>query len=202
MNHWFLADYIETLFRSYNLHYDNPHNRMKTMFILFRSFFDICIFKKSPQDIPASSQLLALCMFTYIASSIILTLTFQDVGNAGISGLVDLFLVLVITYILLSIKRLPERWLQTSSALLGVGTIFGLLAMPFYLVLSVEGIDGSNNFVLSMGVFSLIIWNISVMAHIFRHALNILYAGGIIISLMYVFIISSIIVAIAPREGL
>jgi hypothetical protein len=175
---------------------------MKTLLILFRSFFDICLFNKTPQDIPASSQLLALCMLTYIASSIVLTLTFQDAGNAGLSGLIDLCLVLLITYILLSIKRLSERWLQTSTALLGVGTIFGLFAMPFYLALSIEGIDGNNNFVLSMGVFSLIIWNIAVMAHILRHALNILYAGGIIISLMYVFIISSSIVAIAPREGI
>lgn len=175
---------------------------MKAIIILIRSFFDICLFNKAPQDIPVSTLLFSICILSYTSSSILLTLSFQDVGDAGISGLVDVFLVLFITYILLQIRKYPERWIQTCTALLGVGTIFALMALPFYLALAYEGLDGNNNFLLSIAIISLILWNISVMAHILRHALNTLFAGGILISLFYIFVISGIVMTIAPREGL
>jgi len=175
---------------------------MKEIIVLLRSFFDICLFNKAPQDIPASTSLFSVCILSYISSSIILTLSFQDAGDAGISGLADVFLVIFITYILLQIRKHPERWVQTCTAMLGVGTLFALMALPFYLALAYEGLDGNNNFLLSIAIISLLLWNISVMAHILRHALNTLFAGGILISLLYVFVISSIIMIIAPREGL
>jgi len=175
---------------------------MKSFIIILRSFFDICLFNKTPQDIPSSTSLLSLCILSYTSSGIILALTFQGASDAGISGLADVCLVLIITYILLQIKNHSERWLQTCTSILGVGTIFALMAYPFYLAIAYEGLDGNNNFLLSIGILSLILWNISVMAHILRHALNTLFAGGLLVSLCYVLIISNIIMALVPRPGI
>jgi hypothetical protein len=173
---------------------------MKSFLILLRLFLDICIFKKNPQDIPSSSVMLSICIFLYTLTAAIVTMTIQDPNEAGISSIIEVCLVLLLTYIFLYLRMFPERWLQTCTAILGVGILFGIMAFPFYMVIAIEGLDGNNTFILSVGVLLIFGWNLAVIANILKYALNMIYFNALLVSLVYVFVTRSVIIAIVPQE--
>jgi hypothetical protein len=71
---------------------------------------------------------------------------------------------------------------QTLTALAGTGTLLGLLGMPLMLQASRVQQSGEPGAALVMGWLVLLIWNITVQAHIFRHALSSRYGIGLLVA--------------------
>jgi hypothetical protein len=168
--------------------------------IIFLAFCEICVLKRKPQDLPVSGLFLGLCAVTYTISSFLLAYAYQDLNNSLTVALIDIGLMMMITWLLLVISRKPGRWVQTSTALLGTGTIFSLLASPIYYSFSIPGTDASGNVLLTFMVWILIVWNVIVMAHILRHALSVSFVMGVFVALGYVFIISSTIITMTAEQ--
>ena len=164
--------------------------------LLSLSCADICLLRKKPQDLPASGVLLFLCCLSYFLSSFILAYSYQNPVNSLIVALTDLGLMVILTKLILATGGKSERWTQTGTALLGTGTIFGLLAIPVYYLLSINGTPENAELILTFMIWFLIVWNITVMAHILSHALSIPFAVGVPMALIYVFIISGIIISL------
>lgn len=173
---------------------------MNTLKIITRAFYEICLLKRRPQDLPGSGAFFCMCAAAYALSSFILTLAYQDIQKSALVAFIDAGLTILITYLLLLAIRKPQRNLQTGTALLGTGTIFSLLAMPLYYLLAVPAIGQSGNPVLTFLVWILIVWNIAVMAHILKHALTVSYPMGVLVALMYIIIVSGTIINIAPEQ--
>lgn len=173
---------------------------MSALKIIIQAFLEICLLRKGPQDIPASSLFFGICAGTYALSGLLLATAYQDFNNAVITALADSGLTILITYLLLFIVRRPQRWLQTGTALLGTGTIFSLLATPVYYAIAAQGGGQSGSPVLSILIWVLIIWNVIVMAHILKHALSVSFPMGILVALTYIFIVSGTIISITPEQ--
>ena len=170
--------------------------------ILWKSYFSICCFKKGPQDLPVSRELLALSLTGYGFSSFLLALSTQNVDIAVLTGLIDAALLAGISQIVMACWRLSERWAQTAAALSGTGTIFSILALPFSYLLANSSNTDPWILYLFLFVISLLVWNIAVMAHIMRHALSSSFALGVLVDLFYVWVITATITSLFPPQNI
>lgn len=166
--------------------------------VLWQLFFDICCFRKRPQDIPGSRELLVFCLLIYFISSFFLAMTNQPPDVALLSGLADTLLIAGLSYLLLIMWRLSPRWLQTVTAFAGTGTIFNLMAVPLSWLLIHLDKGHPLLFLVFLFVICLLVWNIAVMAHILRNALSSSFALGVLFSLLFVWAITSVISGILP----
>jgi len=152
--------------------------------------------------LPVSRELALLCLLGYAASSFLLTLATQSMQIAILSGLLDALLLVVISYALLLIWRLPQRWLQTTTALSGTGIIFSAAAIPLSYLLANISANNPLALLLFLFVISLLVWNIGVMAHIMRHALSSSFAMGVLVAMFYVWVITATINKLFPPQTL
>lgn len=170
---------------------------------LFLAFFDICRFRKRPQDIPASRNLLTVCLTAYGLLSAQLALLSQPFDKAVLTGVLEIVLLMVFTLAALQICGKSERWTQTVTALAGTGIIISVFAIPLYLLIgngvNVTVSDGLRALSLLFLAF-LACWNVTIMGHILRNALEINMFSAVVIAFTYVWLIFSFTTAIMPLE--
>jgi hypothetical protein len=170
--------------------------------VLWELFFGICCFNKGPQDVPISREFLSLCLIVYGLASFILALPSQPAEIAVLSGLIDTFLLAVLYYFLLYSWRKSERWMQTIIALSGTGIIFSVAAIPLFYLLDYIGPEDPVALWLFLLVAILLVWNVSVMAHIMRHALSSSFAVGVIAALFYIGVSTVSINSLVPQQNI
>ncbi len=160
---------------------------MQALFIIAKSFFDICLLRKGPQDVPRSVAFLRLVVLVYVASSILVYLSEHSLRVAlGMAG-VDTLLALAFTYVLLAARKLVPRWVQSCTALFGTGIVFNIIVLPlFYWGAAGEHPVAFDNHAFYLLLIILILWSIAVMAHIFRHALSVPFAVGVLAAILLI----------------
>jgi len=171
------------------------------MAALWRLFFDICCFRKGPQDVPASHELLILSLVAYAVGSFLLALTTQTVAVALFSGVIDMGMLAGLCYLLLVLWRYPDRWLQATTALSGTGLIFSIAAIPLSVLLAGMSRNDPMTLVIFLFVISLLVWNIGVIAHIMKHALSSSFALGVLAALFYIWVITAAITTLFPQSA-
>lgn len=179
-----------------------PQRNVSIVITLWRTFYAICCFKRKPQDLPVSGELLNLSLVFYVMSSFLLALSTEEIKVAVFTGVIDGLLLALLTYLLLLLMRKPERWTQTTTALAGTGIIFSFLVLPFSFLIVVMNNNDPLIIVPFIFVISLIVWNIGVMAHIIRHALTSSFPFGVLVALVYIWIITTSIRFVFPTEVL
>jgi hypothetical protein len=173
--------------------------------VLFLAFFNICRLSKRPQDIPASRNLLTLCLAVYGLLSIQLAVLSQPLDKAILAGVLEVVLIMIFSLALLQIRGKSVRWVQTVTALAGTGIIISAIAMPLYIFIGV-GVEntGTASGFQALGLLLLALlacWNITIMGHILRHALDISMFSGIVLAITYIWVIFSFTSAIMPLEA-
>jgi len=171
----------------------------KILIALFQTFFDICLFRKRPQDIPAAPELFWVILLCYGLISAILSYPTQTIYIAVLTGLIESAMLLLITWIFLYLRSLPARWLQTCTALAGTGVIFSLMAFPLFYFRVYAQAGPALQALTSLLIICLILWNISVMTHILKNALSSSYMLGVMGSLTYIALITYTLQLVLPR---
>lgn len=165
---------------------------------LFMVFFRICIFRSKPQDLPASLELLILCLLAYSVINFLLTLIVTTFMPAVLTSVLETVLVCLITLALLWLNRRRERWLKTLMAMAGTGCVIGIIALPlFYVAFLIKPGDFIQSIVLLL-YLSLLIWNIVIMGNILRHALETTLGFGIVFAIIYIVITSMLVNQLVP----
>jgi hypothetical protein len=152
---------------------------------LLQGFWDICLLRRGPQDLPASQTLLRLALLVYALAGFTLTLLQETAARAVIAVAADLGLLVLFVQFILYLDGRTGRFVQTLTALAGTGALFALLAWPILawsasLPLPREAIAFPD--LLGLG---LMVWNIIVIGHILRHAIDAKLGLGIAIALAY-----------------
>ncbi|MBK7984251.1 MAG: hypothetical protein IPP10_01630 [Candidatus Competibacteraceae bacterium] len=172
------------------------------MLALFNLFLDICLFRKAPQDVPASTPLLKMCLLAYALSGLVVLLISAPVAVAValLQILLDMVLLGGLLYLGLILRRHPQRFEQTLSALTGSGTLLGLLALPLLVWISQQGQEGGIELP-SLLLLGLMVWSIAVMAHILRHAFEASIWQGALYALGYTFLSWTLTGWIGPQPA-
>jgi hypothetical protein len=152
------------------------------MLRLAKAFLDIALWRRTPSHLPASLFLLAL-----------------TAGAAGLMEVLGVFLSpgpqdrivtrvalevglpLVFTWAVLAIGRQRARFLQTATALLGVGVLAEIVLYPLGALRTLIGDDRMASIPVGVLLFVGFIWYLLACAHIWRAALDSgLIVGGVI----------------------
>lgn len=148
-------------------------------------FFDLCLLRRVPQDLPASDVVLGLV----VGASLIVSTTVAVVGGqpffpSVVQGVAQVMLLLVVLYFALSLVRRPARFLQAATALLGAGVVLSVFALvPVGLL---PGDSSAETVSLAaIALLALFIWSVVVSGHILRHTLGVTLSQGAAIAVLY-----------------
>jgi hypothetical protein len=179
----FLAGWFAATFQACS----HPRPALDAMRVLFNLFLDICLFRKGPQDAPASTALLKMCLLAYGLTSLLALLIGTPARVALLQILLDMVLLSGLLYLALILYRHPRRFEQTLSALTGVGALMSLLALP--LIVWIDQKSPEDDVQLpALLLLALMAWSIAIMAHILRCAFTIPIWTGALYALGYTFL--------------
>lgn len=159
------------------------------------SFLAICLMRLRPQDLPAAPMLAALATILYVIAG--MAVATQNMSFSGAAGLVlvDTVVFGVLIYLLLWVRDLQPRFLQTYTALLGASSILELIAAPLLYLqaqgLSADGLTAGAIFA-SLLLWLWLFWSLLVIGHVVRHAIDTALPIGVMIGMLYMFITFSI----------
>lgn len=145
-------------------------------------FVDICLFKKGPQDVPASRLLFGLALAAYWIVGIALLSLQSDWLEAIGQAVTESLLLLVFCWVLLLLTNRLSRLLQTTTALLATDA---LISLPGALLLS-WWLARPDAAVLQFGLVALTIWHLAVISQVLRLAVSRPLAFGVVLALTYV----------------
>lgn len=157
----------------------------ENMLALLKLYRDLCLLRAAPQDLPFSRFLMLLSIVCYALVGLGVSLLDQDLGLSLVSAGVDAALMIGLAYLGLWIRDRIPRAVQTITALTGTGAFFGLLGWP--LIASLQQVADDTPSSLSLLLLGLIVWNMVVIGHILRHALDIPLWVGTGVALMYIY---------------
>jgi hypothetical protein len=155
---------------------------------LVAAFWEICLLKRRPQDIPASRFLFNVVVGLYVLQSTAINLFAFPFGEAFLLGVVMTMFLLLVIRTLLQFRRYPKRMLQAATAMMGASIVLFLpvLALRYWFHI-IEQAGTRSNLAGYVWVF-LFVWELFISAHILRHALNTRLLIGFFLSIAYVFL--------------
>lgn len=154
----------------------------KIMFEIIKLLFDICLFKKGPQDFPPSIWLLRLMLVADIGVSFLMLSIHTDWLNALFQAVVGALLIVGLSWIMLYLARKRARFNQTTAAFLGADTLISFLALPGMASMMV----GTGALLAFIVTIALMIWHWAVTGHIIRHALEQSWAFSLGLAFLYI----------------
>jgi len=132
-----------------------------------------------PQNLPASWPLMILLLTAYLVQNLVTGQQLEDPNAAAKSLLAVCLQVGVLTGLLLWRKH-TERFTQTMSALAAAGIFFNFVT---WALLS-QSDPTQNQPILALIWFAVFIWSLFVDAHIYRHALSVPLAMGMLVTVL------------------
>lgn len=164
------------------------------MYDLALLFFQISIFQKGPQDVPASPFVLKLLLPVYVLINYLILYLNGALSTAIWQILADFALMVLFCWPLLYFAGKPARFRQTLAAMIGTGIVISFCALPAIATLNVHANDLAYFSMLAM-----VLWHWLVTGHIMRHALDRSLFFGLGLALLYIMLSSQVMAALFPE---
>jgi hypothetical protein len=171
------------------------------LFSFFASLFDLCRFRRGPEDMPYAPWLLVVLLF--VSGALQVGFNLHDgfkpalVVAAPVAGLA----VIAAVFLLLRGRGMAERFVQTATALVAVNLLFDLPIKLLTLLLPMPVLEqywtspGAKLPVLTgiqtlvvMAVAALEVWRLCVWIGTLRRSLGLTLAAGVLVFLLLVFV--------------
>lgn len=150
--------------------------RERLISALATTVVELCRLRGGPQQLPYSRSLPALLMAASVVVDVLVGDALHDTGNTFARSLLSIGVVLGLCWMALAIRGLHNRYVQTAAALLACSLVFSVLLLPLALLAgpppaSADQLSGLQ-VLLGWITIALLIWQVSVYAHIMRHAMD------------------------------
>jgi hypothetical protein len=163
---------------------------------IFTTFTDIMLFKKGPQDLPSSKNLLNVFIIANILISLIPNDINYNLGIAVITALIYVGASLFFVQTILSVKEnMTEnkgykiRYVQSATTILGIHAIIGFITSAIFFL---SGDSKSVIYIIMIAtVYSWLIYG-----HVFKHTLDCTTFMGLSISFLYSMIIGFMLIIV------
>jgi hypothetical protein len=164
-------------------------------------FVDIVLWRRGPQDLPASPLLLGLSAVGYVAVSIAqLALLHEPAAAWFVFVVLDPALLVLGTWLLLRLFNRRQRFLQTATAVLGTGAVLGLfLFLPLQWLLGVLHL-GPESPIAGVAALTLVVVFALVTGRILQLATESNLFTGVALSLTY-FMLINLLLGLAGGGG-
>jgi hypothetical protein len=166
-----------------------------------RIFVDIVLWRRGPQDLPASKLLLGVAIAAYLAvSAVQLLLLGEPAATWFLFVVVDPLLLGAWVWLVLRLFGKPERFLQTASAVFGAGAVLGLaLYLPLQLIVSALDQEPTSALAQTFALLLVVTFTL-VTGRIVKLATDSSLFTGIAVSLTY-FLLINFLVGVARGAG-
>lgn len=164
------------------------------MYQLLKLFFNICLFKKGPQDIPVSTGLFRFLILLYACVSFLNYIISSNAMSAAFQTLVQILLILSLARIILFVAKKQERYQQTANALIATDTIISFFALPAMATLM--GLGSGFAFVT---IIVLMLWHWTVSGYIIGNALDQPFTFGLGVAFLYILVSYQVMALIFPE---
>jgi hypothetical protein len=151
--------------------------------------WDLCRFRRGPQDLPYSPSLARALVFADAGAGL-LYLRVVGAADDGIGRLAaSLLIALVLPWVMLRSRGLGGRYVQTLSALVGTGVLFTLAYLPVAAMAadlpapSIDVAPTRQQLAVAWLTLGLVAWKLTINGHIWRHAMDWPLAAGIALAL-------------------
>ncbi len=164
------------------------------MLALLASVRNLCLFRRGPEDMPYSPQLLVGLL---IASALFASLFDVQLRGAKVAvvlaSVLGTLATLYVLHELLRLRGKAERFVQTALALIATSFLFELIAMPLLLLVPLPaagtqtlqpGDVGGAQMLAAFAVFAFAIWQVCISVNILRRAMDSPVAGGVLALLL------------------
>lgn len=154
------------------------------MIRLFNFFVDVCLLRKGPQDLPASSVLLGICIFLHFVFSVVgeSLLSTPPVKAVAWSAL-SITIVIVATTAALSLRGLGTRLQRVLTTFLGAEALLNIVFLPLSLALAqANANDQVANPLITLTWVFLFFWGFAIDGQIFRNAFSSSFPTGVLIA--------------------
>ena len=162
-----------------------------------RIFVDIVLWRRGPQDLPASSLLLALTVAAYVGVSVVqLALEGESAATWFFFVVIDPLLLAAWVWLVLRIFRHPERFVQAVAAVFGTGAVLGLfMYLPLQLLATGLGFQPTSGAVQALGLLTVIVFAL-VTGRIIKLATDTGMFTGVAAALTYFLVVNYLVVAL------
>lgn len=144
-------------------------------------FWQICLLKAGPQQLPRSATVLSFIFALYFliaAVTVAITRPQQDLPGILGGALIGVLLEAFIVWCLLLYKQVTWRFIATMSALLGTNAIILVILMPMNMIMINIGQDTTIRFITELAALVCLGWWLAIAGWILHHAVNISILQG------------------------
>lgn len=163
------------------------------------SWVEQLLLRRAPQDDGFSPPALAVALLAYMAVDLLQAYSGSAWQVASAITLTDTLVMVVFSWAVLQIAGKSPRLVQTLTALAGTGALLGILGVPLVWHAVRAHQAGGPSAALVAGWLVLLVWTVSVQAHIFRHALSIRYGFALMIAALHAVIAIYTLETFFPR---
>lgn len=164
------------------------------MYELSLLFFQIAIFKKGPQDVPASPMVLRLVLPVYVAINYLILFLNGAAATALLQIAVDFAMIVMFCWPLLYFSGMQARFRQTLGAMIGTDIVISFFAIPAIAALNANATDLAY-----FSMLALVLWRWLVSGHILRYALDRSLFFGLGLALLYIILSSQVMAELFPE---
>ena len=173
------------------------------MLVYVRTLLDIALRKLGPEDLPDSRFLLGLTLVAYLALQVPLAwLAYGPTDAIWTTIGLSILLMVAFLWVLLRLTGHPSRFRQTLTALLGTGALLSCVAIPFGLWRASTPDVQAASALPSLFMFALMLWSLAIDGHILSRALSRPFAIGLMVSVAYFFVHSTILYELLPDTSM
>ena len=147
------------------------------VYAIINPFLQIALLRKPPQELPSSELLLGLVLAGHLLLGLVLYLFQYPIHNAIAAAAAGTAMLCALSYTLLYMNGVKNRFIQTLSALAGTDILIGLISIPIVTL----GTTGPA----SLLYLLVLAWNLTVAGHILRHALSVTALQGFVFALIF-----------------
>jgi len=152
------------------------------MFELIKLLFDICLFKKGPQDLPPSAGLLWMLVIVDVSVSFLMVSIRTDLAVSLLQAIASALLIVGFSWLILYVGRKRERFNQMTDALLGTDALISFFALPGMASMMI----GTGALLAFIITIALMIWHWAVTWHIIRNALGQTWTFSLGLAFLYI----------------
>ena len=152
------------------------------MFEIIKLLFDICLFKKGPQDLPNSVWLLRILVIVDVGVSFLMISIHTDWLNSLLQAIVGVLLVVGFSWLMLYVGSKAGAVLSNSCALLGTDALISFFALPGMASMMI----GRGALLAFFVTIALMIWHWAVTGHIIRNALGQTWTFSLGLAFLYI----------------
>ncbi len=152
---------------------------------LIALFWQLCLFRRGPQEVPYSPVLLGIFVVAelILGAFIVFTLEPLYAGQQLLGLLVALVAWLAIVWGLLRFKGLDARYVQTMTACLGTDLLLSLVIVPLQVYIISGGPEVALGLPARLVLLGLLLWDIMIKGHIYGMAMRLGRLQGNLLSI-------------------